>query len=156
VSLVFIIFGLFDNAVALGNGLSRAYANTVAKVLFLSVWLAQLIKVLAAPAHIHSCVLEVRVQSLQRISSTLVSIPVRGRYDEEQFECTWVTTINDCDVKGCGVRWSRVAYAASGADYHTWFSSGYLGRLKDIYVIQGTFLCSDFIFTFYSMNLGDN
>jgi len=29
------------------------------------------------------------------------------------------------------VRWSRVAYAAGGTNYHTWLPSGYRGRVRD-------------------------
>ena len=41
----------------------------------LSVWLAQLVKPLAAPTHVHSCVQEVWVQSPERTISTQDSIP---------------------------------------------------------------------------------
>jgi len=40
-----------------------------------SVWLAQLVKALAAPTHDRSCVQEVQVRSPERTSSTLASIP---------------------------------------------------------------------------------
>jgi len=42
---------------------------------YLSVWLAQLVKALAAPTHVHSCVQEVWVRSPKWTSSTLASIP---------------------------------------------------------------------------------
>jgi len=41
----------------------------------LAVWLAQLVKALAAPTHVRSCVPEVRVRSPERLGSTLASIP---------------------------------------------------------------------------------
>jgi len=41
----------------------------------LSVWLAQLLRALAAPTHVRSCVQEVRVRSPERTSLTLASIP---------------------------------------------------------------------------------
>jgi len=41
----------------------------------LTVWLAQLVKALAAPTHVRSSVQEVRVRSPERTSSTLASIP---------------------------------------------------------------------------------
>jgi len=40
-----------------------------------SVWLAQLVRALAAPTHVRSCVQEVRVRSPERTSLTLASIP---------------------------------------------------------------------------------
>jgi len=40
-----------------------------------SVWLAQLVKALAALKHVRSCVHEVRVQSPEQTNSTLASIP---------------------------------------------------------------------------------
>ena len=40
-----------------------------------SVWLAQLVEPLAAPAHVHSCVQEVRVQSPEQTISTQDSSP---------------------------------------------------------------------------------
>jgi len=40
-----------------------------------SVWLAQLVKALAALTHVRSCVQEVRVRSPEWTSSTLASIP---------------------------------------------------------------------------------
>ena len=40
-----------------------------------SVWLAQLVKSLAAPTHVHSCVQEVRVQSPEQTISTQDSSP---------------------------------------------------------------------------------
>jgi len=43
--------------------------------LALLVWLAQLVKALAAPTHVRSFVQEVRVRSLEQTSSTLASIP---------------------------------------------------------------------------------
>jgi len=44
-------------------------------VYIMSVWLAPLVKALAAPTHVRSCVQEVRVRSPERTSSTLASIP---------------------------------------------------------------------------------
>jgi len=40
-----------------------------------SVWLAQLVRALAALTHVRSCVQEVRVRSPERTSLTLASIP---------------------------------------------------------------------------------
>jgi len=40
-----------------------------------SVWLAQLVRALATPTHVRSCVQEVRVRSPERTSLTLASIP---------------------------------------------------------------------------------
>jgi len=48
---------------------------TLFATLLLSVWLAQLIKALAAPTYVHSCVQEVTVRSPEQTSSTLASIP---------------------------------------------------------------------------------
>jgi len=42
----------------------------------LSVWLAPLVRALAAPTHVRSCVQEVRVRSPERRSLTLASIPM--------------------------------------------------------------------------------
>jgi len=42
---------------------------------YVSVWLAQLVKALAALTHVCSCVQEVRVRSPEQTSSTLASIP---------------------------------------------------------------------------------
>jgi len=41
----------------------------------ITVWLAQLVKALATPTHVRSCVQEVRVRSPERTSLTLASIP---------------------------------------------------------------------------------
>jgi len=43
---------------------------------FVSVWLAQLVRALAAQTHVRSCVQEVRVRSRERTSLTLASIPL--------------------------------------------------------------------------------
>jgi len=52
------------------------FSNVSIAVLFLtSVWLAQLVRALAAPTHVRSCVQEVRVRSSERTSLTLASIP---------------------------------------------------------------------------------
>jgi len=40
------------------------------------VWLDQLVKALDDPTFVRSCVQEVRVQSPERISSTVASIPL--------------------------------------------------------------------------------
>ena len=40
-------------------------------------------------------------------------------------------------LKRAAVRWPRVAYAASGAHYHTWFTCGKRGRVGSDDVIQG-------------------
>ena len=41
----------------------------------MSVWLAQLVKSLAAPTHVHSCVQEIRVQFPEQTILTQDSIP---------------------------------------------------------------------------------
>jgi len=40
-------------------------------------------------------------------------------------------------LKRAAVRWSRVAYAAGGANYHTLLRSGCAGALEIANVIQG-------------------
>ena len=53
----------------------------------LSVWLAQLVKALAAPAHVHSCVQEARVQSPGQTISTQDStlLPGVGEISSSQY-----------------------------------------------------------------------
>jgi len=55
---------------------SRSSLVHLLLVCTLSVWLAQLVKTLAAPTHVRSCVQEIRVRSPERTSSTLASIPL--------------------------------------------------------------------------------
>jgi len=52
----------------LGVDMTRLYQSS-------SVWLAQLVRALAAPTHVRSCSQEVRVRSPERTSLTLVSLP---------------------------------------------------------------------------------
>jgi len=56
---------------------SKVCVNTAQPNFFLaemSVWPAQLVKALAAPTHVRSCVQEVRVRSPERTSSTLAAL----------------------------------------------------------------------------------
>jgi len=47
-----------------------------------------------------------------------------GYVNEKQLACSWVITTEVCVVKRAAVRWSCVAYASGGANYHTWLISG--------------------------------
>jgi hypothetical protein len=75
----------------------------------MSVWLAQLVKLMAAPTHVHSCVQEVRVQFRSRHSRLRFPAP-RGRWNEQQPVCTeWplqkTANVNHAAVKmaTCGL-----------------------------------------------------
>jgi len=52
--------------------------------------------------------------------------------------CSWVTTTEDSGLNSAAVRWSRVSYAAGGANYHTCLPIADRAGARDIAnVIQG-------------------
>jgi len=57
-----------------------------------SVWLAQLVRALAAPTHVHSCVQEVRVRSPERTSLTLAWLIILLSRALTQVHCSFSAT----------------------------------------------------------------
>ena len=76
------------------SGMSRLRQHT-------SVWLAQLVKSMAAPTHVHTCVQEVRDQSPDQTIPTQDSIPSGlGKMISSQY--VWASATEDCGVKAHG------------------------------------------------------
>jgi len=64
--------------------------------------LTNITNIACAPMIVHSCVQEVPETSLEQTSLTLASTSRRGKQNEEQLVCSWVTTTEDCRVVECG------------------------------------------------------
>jgi len=67
-------YGPFMDEIAEQAGCRPNLCEFPCQIYIVLAWLAQLIKALAAPTHVRSCVQEVRVRSPERTSSTLASI----------------------------------------------------------------------------------